>query len=163
MARQANIRIPPNLLEPVPEVEPWFAKLPEEPIDVSQLRELLDVLAYFPKPENGDPKGARAYLSEGPQVRLVARHGDKALLLVGRVIDAGMRGRKTLAVDFLHGEGSLLPALTASLRATLQIHRAEAHVVGRCVLPDAAFEAAGWPSYLLGDIHRIFYMEPANV
>lgn len=162
MARPANIRIPPNLLTPVPDAEPWFAKLPEEPIVVDQLRELLDVLVYFPKPENGDPKGARAYLSEGPQVRLVARQGDKALLLVGRVIDAGMRGRKTLAVDVLHGEGSLLPALTRTLRATLQVHRAEAHVVGRCVLPDAAFEAAEWPSFLLGDTHRIFYMEPAS-
>jgi hypothetical protein len=154
MARPANIRIPPNLLIPEPP--------PEEPITVTQLRELLDVLAYFPCPESGDPKGARAYLNEGPQVRLVARQGEAFLLLVGRLIDVGMRGRKSLAVDVLHGEVSLLPALTASLRATLQIHRAEAHVVGRCILSDAAFEAAEWPSYLLGGVHRIFYMEPAS-
>lgn len=158
MARQAQIRVPDFLL---PGLAPPAELPPEVTVSVLTGDRRLDAAQHMPRPEDGSIAGAMNLLSQGTLLCLLAEEGDKKLLLVGFQRDVGMSGRRTVEVEVIHGDESLLLPLLTSLRQSLQTYRSRAEIVGRFTPSEAVLEAAGWLSYPLGPF-KVFYMEPAS-
>lgn len=152
MARPAQIKIPAALVPPVPDEE--------LPIKVDNLYDKQEALLYMPLPEDGDARGAMAILSEGQQIRLLARQGSKKLLLVGRQREVGNGGGKVVGVEVVHGDEELLGPLQESLRQALANYRMRAEMTGRHTPSEETLEQAGWSSYACGG-RKTYYLEGA--